>query len=280
VLQTLGSIFNTLFANPILNVLVLISDFLRSFGIMGSFGFAIISVTVIIRAALHPFFQKQIKTAQVMKDLKPKLDVLQKKYKKDPQKLQKEQLALYQKEGINPASGCLFAVVQIPLIYGLFQVLQFILENDKDGTLVSRINERLYHPGLFIQSIDPNFFVYNLGLSPQLGATWYYYAIPVITSGLQFLQSKVTLSQNPMTDVSAISQTEEEKKNGKKKESSTSEEFQKAMNTQMKYFFPVMIGYFSFSLPIGISLYWNTFSIFSIVQHYISKNKADKLKKV
>jgi len=44
-------------------------------------------------------------------------------------------------------------------------------------------------------------------------------------------------------------------------------DFQKAMNTQMKFIFPLMIGWFSYTLPVGLSLYWNIFSLFSIMQY-------------
>jgi YidC/Oxa1 family membrane protein insertase len=70
--------------------------------------------------------------------------------------------------------------------------------------------------------------------------------------------------------------TVDQGKDGKEKEPSTAEDFQKAMNTQMRYFFPIMIGYFSYSLPVGLSLYWNIFSIFSIIQHYRLKSVNGK----
>ena len=54
-----------------------------------------------------------------------------------------------------------------------------------------------------------------------------------------------------------------------------SDDFQSAMNTQMKYMFPVMIGYFSYTLPLGLSLYWNIFSIFAILQGIQTKKSKD-----
>ena len=267
--ESLGTIFSTLFIEPILNVLVFFHNLYVTVGIPGAFGFAIITITIAIRFLLHPFFQKQMKTANVMKELKPQLDALQKKFKKDPKKLQEEQLKLYKEAGINPASGCLFAIVQMPLIFGLYQTLQLFLQFDKNGDAIKiqEINDKLYFPYLAVQKIDPHFFMYNLALSPSQAGQWYYFLIPVLTAGLQFWQSKVTMTANPMTDISPV---KEDGKKDEKKESSTSDEFQKAMGTQMKYFFPIMIGYFSYTLPIGLSIYWNAFSLFSIIQHYIS----------
>lgn len=277
-LATLGTIFNTIFIEPILNILVIVYDAFASVGIPGAFGFAIITITIAIRLLMHPFFQKQMHTARVMNELKPQLDNLKKKHKKDPQKLQKEQLRLYQEAGINPASGCLFAIIQMPLIFGLYQTLQLFLQFDKNGDAVKikEINDKLYFSALKVQTIDPHFFMFNLALSPAQAGAWHYYLVPVMTAGLQYWQSRVTMTSNPMADVSPESKNDEKKTNkdsDKAKEGSTSGEFQKAMNTQMKYFFPIMIGYFSYTLPLGLSIYWNAFSLFSIIQHYISHQK-------
>jgi len=273
--ETLGTIFSMVFIEPILNILVFFHNLYVSVGIPGAFGFAIITITVVIRLLLHPFFQKQMKTASVMKELKPQLDALQKKYKKDAKKLQKEQLKLYQEAGVNPASGCLFAIVQMPLIFGLYQTLRLFLQFDKNGDVIKiqEINNKLYFPYLAVQKIDPHFFMYNLAVSPSQVGLWYYYLIPILTAGLQFWQSKVTMTANPMTDISPVKDDKKKDEKDGKKESSTSEEFQKAMGTQMRYFFPIMIGYFSYTLPVGLSIYWNTFSLFSIIQHYMSHRK-------
>ena len=64
--------------------------------------------------------------------------------------------------------------------------------------------------------------------------------------------------------------------NDKDKKKDDQGDFQKAMNTQMKYMFPLMIGWFSYSLPIGLALYWNIFSIMGILQ-YNKVNGKDKM---
>ena len=270
-LGSLGQIFNTLFIEPTLNVLVIFYSAFASIGLPGAFGFSIIAITILIRTLMHPFFKKQMHTAKKMRDIKPRLDVLKKKHEKDPQQLQKAQLELYKEAGINPASGCLFAIVQMPLIFGLYQVLRIFLEFDKNGASVKikEINDKLYFNSFHVEKLDPHFFMFNLALTPATGGAWYYFLIPFVTAGLQFWQSKVTMTQNPMTDIS----TEKVDDKDKKKGSDTQGDFQKAMNTQMKYFFPLMIGYFSYTLPVGLSIYWNTFSLFSIIQHYMTDKK-------
>src|SRR5690348_3630517 len=104
----MGAIFYSIFFQPILNLLVAFYKFFLLIHLPGAFGFAIITLTVLIRFLLHPFFKKQIETAKKMQEMKPHLDKLQAKHKDDPKKLQAEQLKLYQQAGINPASGCVF----------------------------------------------------------------------------------------------------------------------------------------------------------------------------
>ncbi len=266
---------------PILNALVAFIKVFEFVGLPFAFGFSIVAITVVVRLILHPFFKQQMHTTRKMQELKPHLDKLSKKHKNDAKRLQQEQMRLYQEAGINPAMGCLFAIIQIPLFIGLYQTLQLFLKHDEGGKIVKQINDNLYYPFLKIQSIDPNFFGFNLASSPAQNGVWYYYLVPVITGALQYLQTRYT-----MPDVKPTKEiTKNEKdKDGKtsesevKKVTSTGDEFQKAMSTQMKYFFPVMIGYFSYTLPLGLSLYWNVFSIFSIIQHiHINRSKETGL---
>jgi len=112
--------FNTIFVFPILNILVALYKLLSLVKIPGSFGFSIIGLTVLIRLLLHPFFKQQMETAKKMQELKPHIDKLSKKHSKDPKKLQQEQLKLYQQAGINPASGCVFMIIQIPVFFALY----------------------------------------------------------------------------------------------------------------------------------------------------------------
>jgi len=255
-----NNIFDTVLVYPILNVLILFYKLFISIGLPGAFGFSIIALTVFIRLILHPFFSKQIETTKKMQDLKPHLDRLSSKHKKDPKKLQSEQMRLYQEAGINPATGCLFMLVQIPVFFALYNTLSLFLMKGPTTKLIADINGVLYHPFLKIQSINSDFFIFNLAMSPQKSGLWYYYLVPVVTAALQYLQVQAT---TPAMAPTALA----ENKDKKKEVSSTSGDFQKAMNTQMKYIFPLMIGWFAYTLPLGLSLYWNIFSLFSIMQY-------------
>lgn len=250
--------FNTVFVFPILNLLILIYKGLLIIKIPGAFGFAIIFLTVIVRAAFNPFFKSQMQMSKKMAEIKPQLDKLAVKHKNDQKQLQQEQLKLYQQAGINPASGCLFMIIQIPIFIALYQTLSLLLIN-KGGKVVAAINKVLYSKSIGITLIDPWFFGLNLAMTPKQGGHFLYLLVPLVTAFLQYLQAQ---SMTPATVPSSSAITS---KDGTKKDNTN--DFQKAMNTQMKYLFPIMIGWFSYSLPIGLSIYWNVFSLFSIVQY-------------
>ena len=147
--------FNTLFVFPILNLLVLFYKGFLLVKLPGAFGFAIVGLTVLIRGLFNPFFKKQIETAKKMAELKPHLDHLSKKHKDDQKTLQAEQLKLYQQAGINPASGCLFMIIQIPVFIALYQTLSLFLTNGQGAKAIAAINNVLYAPFLKIAALDP-----------------------------------------------------------------------------------------------------------------------------
>jgi len=263
--------FNTLFVFPILNLLVLLYKGFLLIKIPGAFGFAIIGLTVLIRGLFNPFFKKQIETAKKMAELKPHLDHLSTKHKDDKKTLQAEQMKLYQQAGINPTSGCLFMIIQIPVFIALYQTLSLFLTNGQGVKAIAAINNVLYASFLKITTVDPMFLGINLATTPKASGQWYYLLIPAVTALLQYLQAQATMPAPAAPTKEIVKPGEEPKKDD-------SGDFQKAMNTQMKFLFPVMIGWFSYTLPAGLSLYWNIFSLFSILQYRQLKVDPNKLK--
>ncbi len=259
-------IFDPFFLNPFINLLVGFIKLFELVRIPGAFGFAIVALTAFIRLALHPFFDQQIQTTKKMHNLKPHLDKLSLKHKQDPKKLQAEQMRLYREAGINPASGCLLLIIQMPVFIALYQTLTLFLTHGVSDKILSQINSLLYFPFLKLQHIDPWFLGFNLILSPQQSGNWMYYLIPVITGILQYFQVAVTTPSTPAKALVSPKATADKP--------ADKDDFQKSMQTQMKYIFPFMIGWFSFTLPIGLSLYWNIFSLFSIMQYKKAHSKG------
>jgi len=293
------NIFDSIIIQPILNALVAIYKGYSSLSVPYAFGFAIITLTVLIRALLHPFFKQQLESQKKIMEMKPKLAELEKTYKDDKTRLQQAQMELYKEHGINPASGCLFAIIQIPVFIGLYQVLNKFVTAGADGKMITAINKMLYSTSLTIQKLDPSFFMFNLAASPskykifdfstktgfvfhtENFAYAYYLLVPLFTGLLQYYQAKASIpdvkKKEAKTEPTQQKENAENKSQDKKPES-FSDDFQSAMNTQMKYFFPVMIGFFSYTLPVGLSLYWNIFSLFSIMQSVGKKKKEELVK--
>ncbi len=255
----MGELFNLVFKNPTINLLAFFYTIFLKIGLPGAFGFAIIGLTSSIRLLLNPFFSQQIQLSKKMADAKPHLDKLTEKHKNDKKKLQEEQMKLYKEMGINPASGCVFALIQMPVFIALYQVLlSFFKKGQSMNSIITTINKSIYLPFFKIHSIDPNFFGLNLAVPPSQFAKYglFYLGIPIITGVLQYFQ--ISLSTPPAAP---------KKVNDGKKEGKKDDDMQTMMSTQMKYIFPVMIGYFAYTLPSGLALYWNIFSLFSIWQY-------------
>jgi len=101
-------------------------DWLYAF--TGNYGWVIILFTIIIRVLLFPLMRKQYYSIAKMQRLQPKIQQIQQRYKKDREILQKKMMELYQKEGINPFSGCLPMLIQFPILYILWRAILYSAE--------------------------------------------------------------------------------------------------------------------------------------------------------
>ncbi len=103
-----------------------ILDFLYHF--IGNMGWAIILFAVLLRLVMFPIANKSYESMSKMKKVQPKIMALQETYKNDKMRLQQEMMNLYKKEKINPASGCLPMLIQIPVFFSLYKVLNIAIE--------------------------------------------------------------------------------------------------------------------------------------------------------
>ncbi len=255
-------IFNTLLVNPIINILLLLYHMFFSLHIPYALGFSIVGLTILIRFILYPLISAQLKASVKMQKVAPHISVLKEKHKGDKIKMQQETMRLYKEHGINPAAGCLPVLVQMPIIWALYSVLQHIVTL-KPSLVVTEVNKIAYFDFLKLESIwDTYFFGIPLGEMPsKLFGTMgpFVLLIPVATGFFQFLLSKMLVPAKTALVVSKKENKEMPKK---------ADDFASAFQTQSMYIFPIMIGFFSYTLPFGLSLYWNTFTIFGIIQQY------------
>ncbi|MBI2335001.1 membrane protein insertase YidC [Candidatus Daviesbacteria bacterium] len=261
--MNIGDIFIAVFIQPIINLLLLTFQFLQSLHIPGALGFALIILTVAIRLLVWPLMTSQIKMTKKMGDLKPHLDELKRKHKDDKKALAGAQMALYKEHGVNPAGGCLPALLQIPVFIGLYQAIINILPGQPGQANLDWVNSLLYFPSMHLTGLpDPNFFGLNLGVKPSEFGKYgpALLLIPVATAALTFIQSKMTLPKLIKHHAG------ESPKEIKEKEGMA--ESMGQVQSQMVYLMPIMIGYFAFQFPVGLAIYWNTYTVLGIIQQY------------
>lgn len=262
----MGNFFNTVLVHPIINILVAVYSAFSFLHIPFALGFAIIGLTIIIRFILYPLTTAQLQASMKMQKVAPHLSKLKEKHKGDAKKIQEETMRLYREHGINPAAGCLPVLIQMPIIWALYSVLQHMVTLKPDA-IVGEVNKIVYFDFLKISNAwDPSFFGLPLGEMPSklissVGPL--IFLVPILTGVFQFVLSKMMIPAK--TGVAVLEKNIEKKAQIDKKDAN---DFASAFQTQSLFIFPVMIGFFSFSFPIGLSLYWNTFTIFGIIQQY------------
>ncbi|MGC8795551.1 membrane protein insertase YidC [Thermodesulfovibrio sp.] len=114
--------FFSIIARPLFWFLKLLYSF------VGNYGIAIIILTILVRIPFIPIVNRGQKSMQKLSELQPKLLQLKEQYKNDPQRLQKEMMELYRKYKINPMSGCLPILLQIPVFFALYKILTIAIE--------------------------------------------------------------------------------------------------------------------------------------------------------
>jgi YidC/Oxa1 family membrane protein insertase len=124
----LGDLINLGTFSPVGKVLVAVLVFLHDHVTFGSWGLAIIAMTICLRLLLFPLSIKQIKTTIAMRKLKPELDALNSRFADDPQAKQVATMELWRKHGINPLGGCLPQLIQMPIWWAMYTTLQTAVE--------------------------------------------------------------------------------------------------------------------------------------------------------
>src|SRR3989338_8040469 len=263
--MNIGLIFDSIIVKPLATILIGSYQALIFLHIPYALGFSIIILTIVIRFILYPLISSQLKASKKMQTLSPHISKLKEKHKGDAKRIQAETMRLYKEHGVNTAAGCLPLIIQMPVIWGLYTLLQKVVSINSHS-VVSEVNKLTYISAFKLTNPwDPNFFGIPLGAVPSKLMSFDKFftvgslilLVPILTGFFQFIQSKMMLTSAPK-------QAMVEKGGVKKKD-----DFASVFQSQSLYIFPVMIGFFSFGFPIGLSLYWNTFTIFGIIQQYL-----------
>ncbi|MCX6791597.1 MAG: YidC/Oxa1 family membrane protein insertase [Candidatus Gottesmanbacteria bacterium] len=270
--MTNPNLWNQLLVWPILNVLIALYKLFEFLHIPGPLGFAVIGLTLIIRLILYPLMAAQLRSAKKMAKIKPHMDALSIKHKDDKKALQAAQMALYKEHGVNPAAGCLPLLIQMPVLIALYNVFYQVLNNGNLSKMMGEINQVVYLPALKITNLDLNFFGINLALKPSQFQTHGYLLllVPLITAALQWWQTKLMMVPSASASAQATADKKALAVMGEKPKQDMAADMQK----QMAIITPIMFGYFAYTFPLGLALYWNIFGLFGILQQIaINKEK-------
>ncbi|MBQ6013488.1 MAG: membrane protein insertase YidC [Firmicutes bacterium] len=111
------------------------------YGLLDNYGLSIIILTLLVRLCLLPLYGKQIKETAKMSEIQPKMQEIQKRYAADPQTRDQKIAELYRDADVNPASGCLPLLIQMPFIIGLFALLRNPLTYMTQDSMIMAVHE-------------------------------------------------------------------------------------------------------------------------------------------
>ncbi len=245
-----------------------------------NYGWTLLMFTIVTKAILLPLTIKQQKSMSKMQAVQPQLQALQKKYEYDKDKLNQEMVKLYQDNKINPMSGCLPLLIQLPLLLALYNIIRspltYVVQLGKHGLpAISEVHAVLQQlgstvaandqikiaaemstyaeglsaafPGVDFLQMDFTFFGLNLAETPSLTVLSPMLLIPVLAGLTTYLVSTIS------TKLSG--QTQNNEAAGSMK--------------MMNSFMPFMTVFFSLSLPAGLGFYWIVSNIIQVIQQIV-----------
>ena len=205
--------------------------------LLGNYGLAILATTVLVKAAFFPLANKSYESMAKMKKLQPEMEKIRERFKDDRVKQQQEMMSLYKNEKINPASGCLPILLQIPVFFALYKVL-FITIDMRHAPFFGWIKD--------LSAPDPTSIFNLFGLLPYtLPEFLHVGAWPLIMGATMWVQMQLNPQQpDPIQ--------------------------QKIFN-----WMPVMFTFMLASFPSGLVIYWAWNNVLSLLQQYAIMRKND-----
>lgn len=235
--------FHTTLYVPIYNLLIFFVDKVPG----GDIGLAVVLVTIVVRLVIMPLSFAAQKTARAMKSIEPEMKKLRDDLKDNKEEQAKAMMALYKKYGINPFASILTILIQLPIIITLYWVFH-------NKTLLTVDPALLYGFVAVPEVVSPLF----LGLITITGASVVLAGVAAIT---QYLLALYAIPAPPTT----------------KEDKSMQADISRAMTLQMRYVFPIIMGFIAFTSG-AIAIYFITSNIFGIVQEYFVRRSMDSPK--
>jgi YidC/Oxa1 family membrane protein insertase len=209
-----------------------------------AWGLSIVGLVIVIRILLIPLFVKQIKAQRNLQIMQPQMKEIQQKYAGDRQRQSEEMMKLYRETGTNPLSSCLPIIVQAPIFFALFRVLQGMAQNKAVGVMTPELVEQGREATIFGVPIYGTFM--NAAETPNPTATHVVTLVMIVLMSLttfitqRQLIVKNTASDNPMVRQQKI----------------------------LLYIFPLMFAVGGINFPLGVLIYWLTTNLWSMGQQF------------
>jgi YidC/Oxa1 family membrane protein insertase len=212
-------------------------DWLNS--VLGNFGLAIMAFTVFVKALFFPLANYSYRSMSKMKLLAPKMTALRERYKDDPAKLQSEMMQMYRAEKVNPASGCLPMIVQIPVFFSLYKVI-FVTIEMRQAPFFGWIHD--------LSAVDPTNIFTLFGLIPwdptAISPLLHMGIWPLIMGCTMFLQQK--MNPPPPDPVQA----------------------------KLFQFMPIIFTFMMARFPAGLIIYWSWNNTLSVAQQWLIQRRT------
>lgn len=233
------SFFHAVLTRPLTNILVFFYNTIS----FHDLGIAIILLTLFIRLILFPLFHKSTRQQLILQHIQPKIKDIQKQYKDDKPKQTEALLALYAEHGVNPFSGFLFLLLQIPILIALYRIFLNGFSPEKMAALYAFVS----NPGTFNAT-----FLGLIDLNKQS------ILLVALAAVLQYFQGKLML---PPRDPKKAPSPQE------------------AIGRNMMIIGPLMTFFIFYRLPSAIALYWVATSVFTIIQQLLVNRDLAHLRK-
>ena len=236
------AVYHELFYRPLLNGLVLLTGAVPAHDM----GLAVIILTIAVKFLIFPFQHRAIVTQRKMRALEPELRSIKERFKKDSQEQARKTMELYRAHGINPLSGFVILIVQIPVFIALYKIFMGGANFDLSS---------LYS---FV-SVPADINLRFLGLVDMTRASAWLAALAGVS---QFFQMK--LSVPPVKKPAGG-------------EKSFKDDLARSMSVQARYVMPAFVFFIAMKFSSAMALYWTTMNVFAIVHESVVAKKAGNI---
>ena len=244
--------------SPLIAVFESILVFIHDNAVGGSWGLAIVGLTVLIRAVLVPLTLKQFRSMQELQRLAPELKALQEKYKDDKQRQQQEIMGFYREHKVNPFASCLPLLLQLPVFISLFYMLRTDLKKHICGPALVTHYNTAYHTAVASVSGLPAKYIEKTSCQQVAPGSGKFLFLPDITNkatGAALIVLLVLYVGSQLASTMMMS--------------ASADPNQRRLMMVLPLFFVIIL----YRYPAGLLVYWITTNLWTIGQGYFVRRR-------